>query len=540
MKSKDLKPLKVSLHGMNERMHKMMVNYLKLPCKGTAIVVDDDNALVEIVDVDLSPSKTLLEERLAQQPSKPIIALSLDEISTSGVIYVKKPIEVPDVLAAFAVAKDVILGKTTLEKITKPADTPTKILDAPDETKAASKPEPQLESTKGPADVIQQALQKSEVTGKLTDQEEYLRDIVHKEVTLDYTKQQPEKVLPQQKSEFQDLKNVPSVKDNILERAVEKSQDSPKTNISSTTQPKPEPVNDKSEFTQLDLETKLPEQKKNTSSPEKVEPYPIETETFDEQQTTTQDEIAQPAATPEFLKRDDISVTATPVNDDTREIKKHVKKPQTSSKSKKKTSLDQTVTLKQPAIEQPISTIEASVAKPGKDLQYTKEKNKPVPADKLATSGSSGSFLDILWHRKNLITGLTCLFTLIAGIYIFQLTPIYETRARIFISNSNTKNIDVNSTSPIDTIDTLDKTTAQKKINEIASRQLAGRVIKALQLSTIPEFFAASINSDVQDTSSKLRLERQAAEQISNITDYFLQNLNVTQFKKLSYHQYRL
>jgi hypothetical protein len=118
-----------------------MGSYLKLSCKGAAIVVDDDEAHAEIVDIDLSLSKSLLEERLAQHPSKPIIALSLNEISTSGAIYVKKPIEVTDVLVAFGVAKDIILGKTCLKTTDKPIETFSKrsTLHTLNETKTSRK-----------------------------------------------------------------------------------------------------------------------------------------------------------------------------------------------------------------------------------------------------------------------------------------------------------------------------------------------------------------------------------------------------------------
>ena len=298
MKSKDLKQLKISLHGMDNRMRKMMGSYLKLSCKGAAIVVDENEAHAEIVDVDLSLLKSLLEERLAQHPSKPIIALSLNEISTSEAIYVKKPIVARDMLVAFGVAKDIILGKTCLKKTDKPIETFSKISN------------------------------------------------------------------------------------------------------------------------------------------------------------------------------------------------RHV-------------------------------------------LNETKTSRKiGLKINKVVSGRPSNAFLGELWGRKSLITGLTCLFLLIAGIYIFQLMPIYEdrtqkhqARAKIFISNIKPKYIDVNSSSTEDPLD-LDKQVAQKIINEIASRQLAGRVITTLQLNSIPEFIIASDSDQEQSKTSKTRQER-----LTNIKGYFLQNLKVSQFK---------
>jgi uncharacterized protein involved in exopolysaccharide biosynthesis len=507
MKSKDLQPLKVSLHGMNERMHKMMVHYLRLPCRGIAIAVDDDQAHAEIVDVDLSPSESLLEERLAQQPTKPIIALSLNEISLSGVIYVKKPIEVPEVLAAFALAKDVILGKTSLEKTEKPVDTPSKASPVHNEPKTPSalplESNKNVESNKNASDIITEALKKSETTGKLSGQQKYLHNILHHKVALDDTKQQPEKSLPLKKPGLHDLKKAPSV-----------DQPTPESSKSSSTQPKSEQFKDKSEIAPPNLKTKAPEETKKLSRTEKPEPLRSETENFEHNKTPTQEEIVQANETP-------------PLTDDNREPQKTFEKA--LSKNKNKPPFDQSVALKQPASEQPITTNEPSAAKPDKDQRHTKEKTKPISPDKLATPQSSNSFLNAISQRKGLITGLTCLFTLLAGIYIFQLPSLYETRARIFISHSNAKNIDKNSSS---TEDTLNNAVAEKVLNELTSRQLAGQVIKTLQLNTIPAFSAAaSINADTQVSTPKITLERLEAEQVSGITDYFLQNLKVSQFK---------
>jgi len=501
MKSKDLQPLKVSLHGMNERMHKMMVHYLKLPCKGIAIAVDDDQAHAEIVDVDLSPSESLLEERLAQQPTKPIIALSLNEISLSGVIYVKKPIEIPDVLAAFAVAKDVILGKTSLEKIEKPVDTPPKVSPVHDEPKTPSTLP--LENNKHSSDIITQALKKSEATGKLSGQQKYLHNILHQKVSLDDTKQQPEKFIPLKKSGLHD--SEPSK--------------------SSTTQTKSDHLKDKSEIVQPNLKAKVPEKTKKISKEKKDESLRAETEAFKQHKTTTQEEIAQPNETSESLKPDEFPDKSTLTNDN-RETTKTFEKA--LLKNDKKPPFDQSVALKQPAGEPAISTNEPSTAKPDKAQQHTKEKNKSISADKLATTQPSSGFLNTLSQRKGLITGLTCLFTLLAGIYIFQLPSLYETRARIFISYSYAKNIDVN---PSSTEDTLDNAVAEKVLKELTSRQLAGQVIKALQLNSIPEFMATPINPDTQVSTPKITLERLEAEQVSGITDYFLQNLKISQFK---------
>ncbi len=101
--------LKVSLHGMNDHAYKMMSKYLEMCCNDIARVVEDSKADAEIIDVDLAQSKTFLEERLAQQPSKPIIALSVQEVSFDNVVYVKKPIDIPSIVAALKTVKKQVL-----------------------------------------------------------------------------------------------------------------------------------------------------------------------------------------------------------------------------------------------------------------------------------------------------------------------------------------------------------------------------------------------------------------------------------------------
>lgn len=163
------------------------------------------------------------------------------------------------------------------------------------------------------------------------------------------------------------------------------------------------------------------------------------------------------------------------------------------------------------------------------------EHQKPV-IDELVNRPSN-AFSGGVWNLKRLITGLIFLFLLIAGIYIFQLMPRYEdrvqkyqARAKIFISNIKLKYIDVNSSSTEDSLD-LNKQVAQKIINEIASRQLAERVITTLQLNTIPEFIITTDSDQEQSQISKIGQERQVAERLTNIKDYFLQNLKISQFK---------
>ena len=75
MKNHDSLPIQLALFGMDERTSKTMVMYLKGPCKGIAIVVDEPNAEVDLIDADHVKAKELIAERKSK--ARPIILLSL-------------------------------------------------------------------------------------------------------------------------------------------------------------------------------------------------------------------------------------------------------------------------------------------------------------------------------------------------------------------------------------------------------------------------------------------------------------------------------
>ncbi len=94
-------------------MQKMMEGYLSLVCNDIALLANDQDSQAEIVDLDLPQSRTLLKERIAKSPSKPIIVISLYEVASSEVIYVKKPLVVSVFIHALLTAKKMVDGKQT-------------------------------------------------------------------------------------------------------------------------------------------------------------------------------------------------------------------------------------------------------------------------------------------------------------------------------------------------------------------------------------------------------------------------------------------
>jgi hypothetical protein len=141
-------PLKVALHGMDERSSKMMAMYLQGPCRGVAVVVNNDSADVDIFDADSVVGQQLLQERLEKEPLRPVLMLSVrDRQQTENALSVKKPVKTEDMLAALAQARARIGQKTKSGSIdSKPtqlsgrSNTPTH--DTVPVNKAVEVPEP--------------------------------------------------------------------------------------------------------------------------------------------------------------------------------------------------------------------------------------------------------------------------------------------------------------------------------------------------------------------------------------------------------------
>ncbi len=108
MKGTSNAPLKVAIHGMDGRSYKMMVMFLQGPCKGSAAVVNDEEAQVDIIDADVKNAKTLIEKRKKLNPERPLIVLSLQARSSDDIIFVQKPIQTESMRAALKKARQIL------------------------------------------------------------------------------------------------------------------------------------------------------------------------------------------------------------------------------------------------------------------------------------------------------------------------------------------------------------------------------------------------------------------------------------------------
>lgn len=117
MKSKVKAPIRVALYGMDGRTLKTLIMFLQGPCKGIARVVDELDAEIDIIDADDVKSKDLLEQRQSKSPERPIILLSLQVLSIEGTLFVKKPVQAPELVATIKQAYATLLkSKTTSAK----------------------------------------------------------------------------------------------------------------------------------------------------------------------------------------------------------------------------------------------------------------------------------------------------------------------------------------------------------------------------------------------------------------------------------------
>jgi hypothetical protein len=114
MKDKQKLPLRVALLGMDGRSLKTMAMFLQGPCKGNAIVVEEQEADIDIIDADTIHSKQLLEKSLERETKRPVIILSLQSVNVGAgdhIIYLKKPIVTDAMLAALEQAKDILAAQ---------------------------------------------------------------------------------------------------------------------------------------------------------------------------------------------------------------------------------------------------------------------------------------------------------------------------------------------------------------------------------------------------------------------------------------------
>ena len=117
--SNSKRPLSVRLHGMDERIKKTMVMFFHGPCQGAAIIVDSEDADIDIFDGDSTDSKNLLAQHILKKSHKPVIILSLNDVRQEGVFHVKKPIKTIDMLSVLEQVERLVGDRFKKESVIK-------------------------------------------------------------------------------------------------------------------------------------------------------------------------------------------------------------------------------------------------------------------------------------------------------------------------------------------------------------------------------------------------------------------------------------
>lgn len=91
-------PIKLALHGMDPRSQQTMVLFLKGPCREVAVVSDENDAEIDIIDADFPTAGEILQQRREQTPERPIILLSLERVRIENTYFVQKPVTAEQML----------------------------------------------------------------------------------------------------------------------------------------------------------------------------------------------------------------------------------------------------------------------------------------------------------------------------------------------------------------------------------------------------------------------------------------------------------
>jgi hypothetical protein len=109
------KTLTVALRGMDSRTVKTMKLFFFGPCRGIAdVVVNPDDAEIDIFDADIPTSKNTLDQFIHEQSSKPFIVLSVRDYKLENGFHVKKPVNTDSMLKVFELVRKQL---TTIEKL---------------------------------------------------------------------------------------------------------------------------------------------------------------------------------------------------------------------------------------------------------------------------------------------------------------------------------------------------------------------------------------------------------------------------------------
>ena len=94
-------PLAISVLGVDDRLRTTLKMFFQGPCKGRVVMVGvTEVAEASIIDMDGIDAESIFQDNRASFPHLPVILLSLSVQDKPGIIYVQKPIQAKQMLAA--------------------------------------------------------------------------------------------------------------------------------------------------------------------------------------------------------------------------------------------------------------------------------------------------------------------------------------------------------------------------------------------------------------------------------------------------------
>ena len=117
-------PLKFALYGMDARTVKTMEMYLKGPCRGVAIIVDEAVADADMIDADHPKAKELLDARKSATPNRPVVLLSLQILQIENTFFIRKPATVEQIFSIVDKLEALLAPKRKSEAPSKLAEQP--------------------------------------------------------------------------------------------------------------------------------------------------------------------------------------------------------------------------------------------------------------------------------------------------------------------------------------------------------------------------------------------------------------------------------
>ncbi len=135
MKKGSQTPFRIALYGMDSRTCKTMDMYLKGPCRGVAVVVDEVEADIDMIDADYPSAKDILEARKVATPDRPIILLSLQSLQIENTFFIKKPVNVTQIMDVLDKIKAARAPRKVVAEVVK-TTTPPPPIDAVKQTTA--------------------------------------------------------------------------------------------------------------------------------------------------------------------------------------------------------------------------------------------------------------------------------------------------------------------------------------------------------------------------------------------------------------------